>query len=1221
MSQPSTSASARLIGTGVQTMVDYLNDFSMASTVSAGMGINGSNANFFNGDGARASRNPDDTEYITYALPNITTFCAKVYALNGPISTVKFYTSTNNGSTWTPITVSYGTRTTSEFDKASAWGYYTIVPAATLPTGVTNLKVELNAGTGNAWDPEISQVSITYGGTPTALTPQPTGLTATGSGAQVNLAWTAVSGATSYTVYRTSLAGGVTYAGLTTNSFADSAVTSGVNYTYEVFALGANGKSIPSTSASLRFMAPGPQTVTDPLSDLSIMSSATANIAMDTSSPQFFNGDNSRANRTKDDTESIVYTYPNISNFSATVYSLVALTTTKFYTSVDNGATYQAVTLNISARQGPATGWGYYTVTPSAALPSAVTNLKLELNTGTGNAWDPQVSQVAITFNAGGVTAPSQPTGLTATPADTKVTLNWTQVPGVTYNVYRSTSTGTETLLTSGLTGATYIDTAVTNGTTYYYKVAAVNSGGTSILSAEASATPQIAAPTAPTGLTAAAGNTTVGLSWTAPAGAASYNIYRGTSLGGEAATPIATGVTANTYTDTGLTTGTTYYYKVSAVNAGGLSPQSNEASAKPQVPLPAVPANLTATAGNTKVTLGWSTSTGAATYNVYRGTSIGAESGTPIATGLTSAAYTDTAVTVGTAYYYKVAAVNAAGTSGLSNEATATPTTSTTVTDFLNDWTVSSSHSTNWTLDTSNPTYFSGDTSRATRTVDDTEYIIYTFSNISTFNATVYTYLGPVTVATFWYSTNNGSTWTQCTVNTGTRTVTTASWGYYNITPSAALPAGVTNLKVQFATGSGNAWDPQLSQISITYAGTSTVPAPPTGLAATAGNAQAALHWTASTGATTYNVYRGTALGGESATPIATGLTTTSYTNTGLTNGTAYYYKVAAVNASGTSGYSNEASATPSAGEAPYGGTAWAIPGTVQAENYDTGGEGVAYHDADAANQGGVYRTDGVDIEACTDTGGGYNLGWTAAGEYMKYTVNVATAGTYTVSFRVAATAAVTGAMHLSNASGTNLSGAINVPNTTGWQTWTTVTANVTLPAGQQILTLNVDAGGFNINYMGFASQASNPVYINSGGSAVSPWLADVDFSGGTAASSTNAIDTTLLTGTIPPQSVLQTARYGTFPYTIPGFVANSTHTVTLYFDETYWTTAGSRTFNMSINGTSELTNFDIFAAAGAANKAVMKTYTLAADASGQYTIAFTTVKDNAKVDGIVIN
>jgi hypothetical protein len=93
---------------------------------------------------------------------------------------------------------------------------------------------------------------------------------------------------------------------------------------------------------------------------------------------------------------------------------------------------------------------------------------------------------------------------------------------------------------------------------------------------------------------------------------------------------------------------------------------------------------------------------------------------------------------------------------------------------------------------------------------------------------------------------------------------------------------------------------------------GTTSPPAAPTNLSATAGNSQATLSWTGSTGATSYNVYRATSSGGEGSTPITTGLTGTSYTNTGLTNGTTYYYKVAAVNSGGTSTQSNEASATP---------------------------------------------------------------------------------------------------------------------------------------------------------------------------------------------------------------------------------------------------------------------------------------------------------------------
>ena len=162
---------------------------------------------------------------------------------------------------------------------------------------------------------------------------------------------------------------------------------------------------------------------------------------------------------------------------------------------------------------------------------------------------------------------------------------------------------------------------------------------------------------------------------------------------------------------------------------------------------------------------------------------------------------------------------------------------------------------------------------------------------------------------------------------------------------------------------------------------------------------------------------------------------------------------------------------------EGPYGGTPAAVPGTVQAENYDTGGEGVGYHVTSTNGNANSYRADGVDLEATSDTGGGDDLGWTSAGQWFRYTVNVASAGSYTVSFRVSAPSAVTGALHLSDASGTNLSGAVNLPATGGWQTWETVTASVTLPAGQQVLTLNQDTGGWNLNYLTLAaSSGGNP-------------------------------------------------------------------------------------------------------------------------------------------------
>jgi len=160
---------------------------------------------------------------------------------------------------------------------------------------------------------------------------------------------------------------------------------------------------------------------------------------------------------------------------------------------------------------------------------------------------------------------------------------------------------------------------------------------------------------------------------------------------------------------------------------------------------------------------------------------------------------------------------------------------------------------------------------------------------------------------------------------------------------------------------------------------------------------------------------------------------------------------------------------------ETPFGSVAAAIPGTVQAENYDVGGAGVAYNVSSINGTAPGYRSDEVDLETTADTGGGYDLGWTSGGQWFRYTVNVAAAGNYTVSFRVAAPSAVEDAFHVSSSSGADLSGPINIATTGGWQNWTTVTTTLTLAAGQQVLIFDQDNGGWNINSASFASASGS--------------------------------------------------------------------------------------------------------------------------------------------------
>ena len=156
-------------------------------------------------------------------------------------------------------------------------------------------------------------------------------------------------------------------------------------------------------------------------------------------------------------------------------------------------------------------------------------------------------------------------------------------------------------------------------------------------------------------------------------------------------------------------------------------------------------------------------------------------------------------------------------------------------------------------------------------------------------------------------------------------------------------------------------------------------------------------------------------------------------------------------------------------------------MPGTVQAANYDTGGQGVAYNVTAANGSANSYRSDGVDLETTADTqdtsapGGAYDMGWTTPGQWFHYTVDVATAGTYTVSLRVASPYGVTDALHITNSSNVNLTGSVAVPNTGGYETWTTVTATVTLPAGDQTLTVDQDSNGWNFHYLAFATGSTS--------------------------------------------------------------------------------------------------------------------------------------------------
>jgi hypothetical protein len=179
--------------------------------------------------------------------------------------------------------------------------------------------------------------------------------------------------------------------------------------------------------------------------------------------------------------------------------------------------------------------------------------------------------------------------------------------------------------------------------------------------------------PAVPAGLTASAANAQVNLTWNASSSASGYYVKRSNTSGAES--QIATSATTS-YADNAVTNGTKYFYVVSAYNSYGQSANSAEASATPVAPPPppnppAAPTGLQATGSNAQVSLTWNASTGATSYHVKRSTTSGAETQIAAPTG---ANYTDTGLTNGTTYYYVVSALNAAGESANSSQATATP-------------------------------------------------------------------------------------------------------------------------------------------------------------------------------------------------------------------------------------------------------------------------------------------------------------------------------------------------------------------------------------------------------------------------------------------------------------------------------------------------------------------------------------------------------------------
>jgi cellulose 1,4-beta-cellobiosidase len=272
----------------------------------------------------------------------------------------------------------------------------------------------------------------------------------------------------------------------------------------------------------------------------------------------------------------------------------------------------------------------------------------------------------------------ASPASLTATAGNAQVALAWPASVGASSYTVKRASVSDGPYVTVGCpTGTSFTDTNLQNGRTYYYVVAAQyiggpDAGGASADSIEASATPQPVLPLSPTGVTGTPGNAQVALSWSTSLGATSYNVKRATASGGPYT--VVASPTSTSYTDTGLTNGTTYYYVVSAVNSAGESGNSSEVNATPQATTTAAPTALTANATKPgSINLRWtqSTTAGVTQNRIYRRTSNGVYA--PTATIAATTSYVDKGLSSRTTYCYVVTALSSSGESAPSKEACAT--------------------------------------------------------------------------------------------------------------------------------------------------------------------------------------------------------------------------------------------------------------------------------------------------------------------------------------------------------------------------------------------------------------------------------------------------------------------------------------------------------------------------------------------------------------------
>jgi autotransporter-associated beta strand protein len=478
--------------------------------------------------------------------------------------------------------------------------------------------------------------------------PPPAAVAAYSGNGSVLLTWPVTPGATSYNVLR-SVTSGAGYSAIASGTsavigpacgsgpsnatYADTTALNGTTYYYVVQSVNTTGTSANSPeSAGVAPSSSGP--AAPPAAPAGLAVSATTGVVS-----LSWNA-SSGANYYTVQRSTVIEKIPNFSANPALTSTSTILSTITLSNSV-TGLSY----VDSSVTKG--SEYAYAVMATNAAGTS-----------GTSTA----VLAKPLPATAPGPGAPA----LTAVASSGQVILNWTAVPGAGgYIIEVATNpSGPYTLLAS-VGDLTYTETGLTANTTYYYTVTPVNASAVGAISAQVST-----GPPPPTSLTATPGNTQVTLTWPAVTGATSYAVQRGVATGGPYS---LIGASAGlTYTSTGLTNGTTYYYVVNSVSSTGTGENSPEANATPSASLPVAPLNLTAAASIGQVALSWNASAGATGYNVLRSTSNGGPYSN-VAAGVTATSSTDTNVLGGLTYYYVVTASNANGSSAYSNQATAT--------------------------------------------------------------------------------------------------------------------------------------------------------------------------------------------------------------------------------------------------------------------------------------------------------------------------------------------------------------------------------------------------------------------------------------------------------------------------------------------------------------------------------------------------------------------